>query len=270
MIQLAKIQGVQQASVWVSSRLLHLDINTTKRCNGLPTACATLQLSSVAELNRSAAARDLNTHGSNMHEFEEYIYQRFAEVIRSWPPAVARDIYVIVIYISLLEDDSRFAELSLNYNTLSNYHERIADASNEAEAKWNYAFWPHDDKIRLCESPKSNPRHPDLEGIHLRDEYLRSRLPQYDLSDAESDLLLHNEDHSQFYRYESEIINAVVDVCGFVIRRLHEDGLIVQVCGHSVPVVVEMLNDSGHDEYRLAQVEAANPTDLANDYINWT
>jgi hypothetical protein len=203
-----------------------------------------------------------------MDTFEEYIYQRFAEAIRSWPPAVARDIYVIVIYISLLDNDSRFAKLSLNYNTLSNWKERVPDASDEAEAKWNYAFWPDDDKIRLCESPKYNPRHPDLEGIRLRDEYLRSHLPQYDLSDAESDDLLRSDD-SQFYEYESEVINAVVDVCCSVIRRLHGGGMITQTCGRSVPVVVEMLNDSGDDEYRLAQVEAANPTGLANDYINW-
>ncbi len=42
-----------------NSKIKRLNGSATKRCNGLPTACATLQLSAAAELNRSAGARGL-------------------------------------------------------------------------------------------------------------------------------------------------------------------------------------------------------------------
>ena len=76
--------------------------------------------------------------------------------MKSWPTEVAHDIYVVVIYISFVDDDTRAAQLRLSYNTLSRWQDSISSASSEAEAKWNYAFWFNDASLVLCKQPYMN------------------------------------------------------------------------------------------------------------------
>ena len=129
-------------------------------------------------------------------------------------------------------------------------------------------FWLQNDMSRLCESSKYNRRHEDLKGIQLRDEYLKSRLPQYNFSDAESKALLAARDEI-YAVYADSLFFAIIDLCGSVLRRLHESCAVTEVCGRAVPIVVEMLNDTGDELYTLSQIEATTPAGLVEDYVKW-
>lgn len=53
-----------------------------------------------------------------MSEFEDYLYQKINRELRSWVPAEAHDIYLIRMYIALVNDDIRQGLLSgPDYNT---------------------------------------------------------------------------------------------------------------------------------------------------------
>lgn len=186
---------------------------------------------------------------SKMNAFEEYVYEKFVQEMRSWPTEVAHDIYVVVIYISFVDDDPRAAQLWLSYNTLSQWKSSVARASSEIEAKWNYAFWFNDALLVLCKQPYMNDFLTDVadvdwQGVGLRDAYLTFRAP----------------------RTSAAAINAVVDVCANVTQHLHGNGIVASVCGRSVPVVFEFCNDIDPCDYRLDRIRNSNPQGLTHEY----
>lgn len=61
-----------------------------------------------------------------MSDFKDYIYAECVRQMRSWPLEVRNDIYVIVIYIALVDDDPRLPLLNINYNTLSKWRREFA------------------------------------------------------------------------------------------------------------------------------------------------
>lgn len=187
-----------------------------------------------------------------MNAFADYVYEKFTQEIQSWASNIAHDIYVIVIYVAFVDDDTRAAELWLNYNTVSHWRSRIPDASSEAEAKWNSAFWFHDAKLVLCKQPYMNDWSTDFDGVDwrgvgFRDAYLTFRWP----------------------RTSADTVKAILDVCANVTQRLHENGVVASFCGCSVPIVFEFVNDIGNDDYRWEQIHRANAQELTQDYENW-
>ncbi len=187
-----------------------------------------------------------------MNAFEEYLFERFAQEMRSWPLALARDIYVLSILISFVDDDVRSPELSLCFNTESNWQKNIFHASSEAEARWNTAFWLHDAGVTVCRQPYMNDSFTtfdevDLRGVGLRDAFLTLRAP----------------------RGEGEVLGALFDACLVVTKRLHDDGVVLETCGRAVPVVWECTNDFGEEPGRLERMRRANLPLSLSDYENW-
>ncbi|QHT67775.1 hypothetical protein GXP67_14590 [Rhodocytophaga rosea] len=76
-----------------------------------------------------------------MEKLKEYIKQKWFTAYRRLSTSEVNDIYVFSFFVYDDEDDPRRPTLTIGYNTLTNFHEQINDASDEQEAKWNYAFW---------------------------------------------------------------------------------------------------------------------------------
>lgn len=53
----------------------------------------------------------------------------------------ASDIYVVSSFIDNEDDDPRQPTLTIGYNTETQFRRSIQHAADEAEARWNYAFW---------------------------------------------------------------------------------------------------------------------------------
>lgn len=65
------------------------------------------------------------------------IYEDLKPVIEGWEDD---DIYAISFFVYDLDDDPDMPTVTIGYNTLSHWEASIEKASDEAEAKWNYAF----------------------------------------------------------------------------------------------------------------------------------
>ena len=187
-----------------------------------------------------------------MNIFEEYVYERFAAEMKSWPAEIRRDIYVIVIYLDFVNDDNRAAQIRLAHNTNALCQEETKYASSETEAKWNYAFWPSGELL-ICNQPFiadgiGMTADVDWKGVGLRDAY-------YTFA----------RDYLQ-----GGPVEAMINACAIVAQELHQARVVAEVCGQPVPVVFEIGNDFNNDDYRLQKIKEANPPGLVDEYLRET
>ncbi|OOM78365.1 hypothetical protein CLPUN_19740 [Clostridium puniceum] len=67
-----------------------------------------------------------------------------------------KDIYVISLYMSNSEDDPRRPMITLGYNTMEQYENPLSDACDNAEAKWNFAFWLQNEELIIGDNLGEN------------------------------------------------------------------------------------------------------------------
>ncbi|QEY26996.1 hypothetical protein [Neisseria zalophi] len=79
-------------------------------------------------------------------KIKEIIYNGVSNEIKKWN---FDEIYVISLFIFFEYDDLRTPILILGFNTIKNWQESINLASNEQEAKWNYAFWLQNEEYQF-------------------------------------------------------------------------------------------------------------------------
>jgi hypothetical protein len=198
--------------------------------------------------------------------FEEYIYNRFEASIRSWEGQASGGIYAMSFFIYDEEDDPRRPTVTLGYNTTERWDictPKAADgsdigwpvASDEQEAKWNYAFWLQNEEVVIGRS--DSPADP--EGIRLRSDWIKAQGLSYSDEDEDADF------DACMVRGE-EITRNFVELCVRVARQLHEQGVIEARFGRSVPILVHELEY--YDEI-ADQTRRANPPGLTGEFEDW-
>ena len=175
--------------------------------------------------------------------FEQLCYDTLRARLEEVGSMVARDVYVLSCLIHDEEDDPTRPTLTLGFNTLSRLTECTPSptkqpgwpvASDALEAKWNYAFWLHNE---LCVIGRES-----TETAPPRNEWISSLLDYYD--------------KTQYF----------VDLCVRVARRLHRDRVISRVFGRPIPIVVHELEYSDKIAH---QTSAANPDGVADEFVDW-
>lgn len=171
-------------------------------------------------------------------QFENFIFQRFAESIRSWKNVDG--IYAISFFIYDQEDDSRRPTVTLGFNTEAHIKTiPVAPdpaqwrASDALEARWNYAFWLQNEESSIGKDSS--------ESRAARDAWV-GRVPDY-----------------------LEVSSEFADLCVRVARRLHKEN-VTFIAGQVRPVIVHEL------EYydRIAQqTSAANFGGIADEFVQW-
>ena len=76
-----------------------------------------------------------------MEELSKHIEENWSNAIMLIDRKIIDEIYAFSFFVYDDEDDPRRPIVTIGYNTYSNFQKQINHASNEAEAKWNYAFW---------------------------------------------------------------------------------------------------------------------------------
>src|SRR5215212_10275795 len=97
--------------------------------------------------------------------FEDYAKAFTVEALERTAPDLARDVYVVSLYVDDEEEDPRRPTVEVGFNT----EERVAnstDASGLDEARWNFAFWLQNDLGVLAGEAD------DREGAALRDRWV--------------------------------------------------------------------------------------------------
>ncbi|MFF3616050.1 hypothetical protein [Streptomyces sp. NPDC002580] len=194
-----------------------------------------------------------------MTPFRRHLRSAAEAVIRRFPESLRPEIYALSFRIWRIDGDERHPYVAIGYNTESRY-ERESYPEDPGEARWNYALWLLDGFETLGNVPE-DPAGSPLYGEEVRElgiwfdgeyDFLTMDLPEEEEEelDALSDLLrLHFSD-------------AVIDLA----RHLHADGLLTEIFGRDLPVVVFDMDSPG---WEIEATRAANPPESVADFMAW-
>ncbi|MGW1870039.1 hypothetical protein ACWCPS_31415 [Streptomyces mauvecolor] len=187
--------------------------------------------------------------------FQDHLRTLAERAISSISAAEAEDIYVISFFIDNESGDPRQPTLAIGYNTEVQFRRSIADASDEAEARWNYAFWLQNELTVIGDLAR------DPDGAAACRQWIRELGLWYD--DEPTD----PADWMTTVGPTAALIEANFNqACVQLAHDLHNDGVIKSTIGKPVPVVLHELE---YDEGTTRRTEAANPPGLADDFTAW-
>lgn len=187
--------------------------------------------------------------------FQNHLRALAEHAISSIPAGEAEDIYVVSFFIDNERDDPRQPTLTIGYNTEAQFRRSIADASDEAEARWNYAFWLQNELTVIGDLTR------DPDGAAARHQWISELGLWYD------DEPTRPEEWMKTVGPTAALIEANFNqACVQLARDLHNDGVIKSAIGKPVPVVLHELE---YYEAIARRSEAANPPGLADDFTTW-
>ncbi|MGA4860330.1 hypothetical protein ACPCAB_27235 [Streptomyces koyangensis] len=186
--------------------------------------------------------------------FQDHLRTLAEQAISSIPAGEAEDIYVISFFIDNERDDPRQPTLTIGYNTETQFQHTIANASDEAEARWNYAFWLQNELTVIGDLTR------DPDGATARHRWISELGLWYDEPARAEDWT------TTVGPMAAKIEANFNQACVHLARDLHNDGVIKSVIGKPVPVVLHELE---YYEGIARRTEAANPPGLADDFTAW-
>lgn len=186
--------------------------------------------------------------------FQAHLRTLATRAISSIPAVDAEDIYVISFFFDNEKDDPRQPTLTIGYNTEAQFRRTIADASDQAEARWNYAFWLQNELTVIGDRAR------DPDGAAARHQWISELGLWYDEP-------THPDDWMTIVGPTAALIEANFNqACVQLARHLHDDGVIESTIGKPVPVILHELE---YYEGIARRTEAANPPGLADDFTAW-
>src|SRR3954447_4615218 len=99
--------------------------------------------------------------------FAGYAKSRVISALEATSLDVASDVYVVSLFVYDEEDDPRYPTITVGFNTESRVASTAGDASDEDEARWNFAFWLQNE-LAVIGARKLDP-----EGAELRAQWIR-------------------------------------------------------------------------------------------------
>ncbi|MGP3987046.1 hypothetical protein [Streptomyces sp. 3N207] len=186
--------------------------------------------------------------------FQDHLKTIATRAISSITAADAKDIYVVSFFIDNEDDDPRQPVLTIGYNTEGQFRRSIADASDEAEARWNYAFWLQNDLAVIGDLAR------DPDGAAARHRWISELGLWYEEPTAPEDWM------ATVGPIAAQIEANFNQTCVSLARHLHDVGVIESTLGRRVPVIVHELE---YYEGIARRTEAANPPGLADDFTAW-
>lgn len=186
--------------------------------------------------------------------FQDHLRTLAEQAISSIPAGEAEDIYVISFFIDNERDDPRQPTLTIGYNNETQFQHTIANASDEAEARWNYAFWLQNELTVIGDLTR------DPDGATARHRWISELGLWYDEPARAEDWT------TTVGPMAAKIEANFNQACVHLARDLHNDGVIKSVIGKPVPVVLHELE---YYEGIARRTEAANPPGLADDFTAW-
>jgi hypothetical protein len=186
--------------------------------------------------------------------FQDHLRTLAEQAISSIPAGQAEDIYGISFFIDNERDDPRQPTLTIGYNTEAQIRRTVADACDEAEARWNYAFWLQNEVTVIGDLTR------DPDGAAARRQWI-----------SELGLWYDEPTHPEFWMTTVGPTAALIEAnfnqaCVQLARDLHNDGVVKSAIARPVPVILHELE---YYEGIARRTEAANPPGLADDFTAW-
>ncbi|MFF9133726.1 hypothetical protein [Streptomyces sp. NPDC014806] len=204
--------------------------------------------------------------------FQQHLRQAAAGVLARFPAADVPEIYALSFRIWRLDDD-RHPYVAIGYNTESQYA-RERRAEDPGEARWNYACWLLDGFEMLGNVPEDPAgsalfveRAKEL-GLWYDDGPGDPALPEAardeqdgTSGDEQDGMSCDEEDGTSEGLWEY-----FADACTGLARHLHASGLIEEILGRPLPIVVFDMDCPG---WEVEATEAANPPGLITGFLDW-
>ncbi len=165
-------------------------------------------------------------------KIKEKIWRLIEQKISEWQED---DIYAISLYVFDEEDDPRRPVSVLGYNTERQVQKSITEASDEQEARWNYAFWLQNDEMCLGRDDTA--------------EDIREWITEQDLWESEDAI------NSKF-----------VDLLVAVVQDIHASGLLKDKFGREIPILIHELEY--YEKIARQNIEANGET-LDRDFVSF-
>ena len=178
---------------------------------------------------------------------KEQIKQLIVDNINAWTDT---DIYVISLFVYDNNDNPCKPTVTLGYNTESQVRSTTEFASDEEEAKWNYAFWLQNEFFVFGEDETA--------------ETVKNWIITSGFAYFEDDEI--SWDNEELMEKTSEITDAFVSILIDIVREIHEQGLLIQKFGKELPVIIHELEY--YDKIAEQNIKA-NGEKLVKDFAGW-
>ncbi len=189
-----------------------------------------------------------------MINFEEYVYERIKDKIKLFDEDDLDDIYALSLYISDVMDDPRRPMITLGYNTLKQFHISIHEASDEMEAKWNYAFWLQNQELIIGDNYGEN-----IEDSIKITNWIKDLKLYYSDADEENNL-------NYTSQLGERITHELIKLCICVVRKLHNQRAIKTTFKKEIPIIIHELEY--YDAIAKQNIKA-NPKKLVKEFTSW-
>ncbi|MEV6756536.1 hypothetical protein [Streptomyces sp. NPDC051214] len=186
--------------------------------------------------------------------YQDDLRTRAMRALNSITAAEATDIYALSFLVDNEDDDPRQPVLTIGYNTEKQFRRSIADASDEAEARWNYAFWLQNELTVIGDRAR------DPGGAAARHRWISELGLWYDEPADSADWT------ATVGPLAAQIEAHFHQTCVQLAQHLHDSGVLEGAIGRHKPVIVHELE---YHEAIARRTEAANPPGLADGFTTW-
>ena len=173
---------------------------------------------------------------------KDQLKEAIIRTLASWDEP---DIYVVSLYVEDYNDDPCRPTVTVGYNTESYMNEQTEFASDDDEARWNYAFWLQNDDLVF--------------GVDDTADTVRKWI-------IDSGFAYCQACNTTPEEYGTDITKAFVEMLVDIVQELHESGFIKETFGKEIPVLIHELEyyyEIGEQNIR------ANGIGLAGDFAEF-
>lgn len=192
----------------------------------------------------------------------DHMASRLSAALQKIAKADRPGIYAVSLLVYDAEDDPRRPSITVGYNTEAQVSACTPggksrggnpEASSGDEARWNYALWLQNELDVICDETR------DPQGAKLVQGWARQR--GYWYTDDEED-----EDFEAALERVAPLTAEFVGMLVEVVRTLHKDGVVAQIFGRPIPLLIHELE---YYEEIARQNEAANPAATVASFARW-
>ena len=178
---------------------------------------------------------------------KEQLKKMIVDSINTWTDT---DIYAISFFVYDDRDNPCKPTITLGYNTESEVRSQIKQgfASDEAEARWNYAFWLQNDFFTFGTKETAQA---------VKNWVISNGFSYYDDNSERDNDPIENG---------SNITNAFVSILIDIVRDIHKQGILSNKFGKELPIIIHELEY--YDEIAEQNI-LANGEELVKDFTEW-
>jgi len=176
---------------------------------------------------------------------KEILLPQIKEKIKNWDKS---DIYAISLWVNDNDDNPCEPTVTLGYNTENHYKTQIEKASDEEEARWNFAFWLQNEEL--------------IFGIGESKEIVKKWILENGFKYFTSDEDMTYEEIDEARKITELFVNVLIDI----VKELHETGFIKEQFGRNVPVLIHELEY--YEEIATQNIEA-NGIELVKEFVKF-